>query len=554
MKKLIVGLLLAATCLPVAAQKNHNSEIAKNLDIFNSLYKELDLYYVDTLDANTLVTNAIDYMLNKIDPYTQYFPANRKEQLDELSSGMKYGGIGALIRYEPRSARCCIDEPYENMPAQKAGLLAGDVILSIDDTIVKPREKGSIPDYISKVSSNLRGESGTAFTIKVQRAGVKEPLTFKIVRQTVALPVITYTGMLPDSVGYVAFNQFTRNITRDLRRAMTDLKMKGANKLVLDLRGNGGGSMNEAISLVNLFIPRGKEVLATKGRLKEETQTYKTTDEPWDANMPLVVLVDDNSASAAEITSGALQDYDRAVIVGIRTYGKGLVQQTREIVHKATLKLTTSKYYIPSGRCVQALDYQHRNADGSPMALPESQSKVFYTAAGRPVRDGGGITPDVVVNPDSLSNFVIALDTCAQIFHACNSYYFAHPTVAPASKFSLTDDEYQAFADSVVKGGFTYDNNSKRVFDLLKTTLKRDGVTADSEMKALQEKVMPNPEREFQTKKDEAKRFIEAQLMRRYYYQRGEAEYLLRDDNTLKRGLEILSNPKEYKKLLSKKK
>ena len=552
MKRMLCAALASAILLPAAAQKNHNFEIAKNLDIFNALYRELDTYYVDTLDANKYITTAINAMLNDVDPYTEYFPYDKQKELEQMSTGFKYAGIGALIRYDKSVDRCCIDEPYEGMPALQAGLQAGDVILSIDGKDTGKRGSQALDTYTQSVSNALRGEAGTSFVLKVQRPGVEKPLTLNITRRNITFPVITYTGMLTDSIGYVGLSQYTRDCARDVKRAMTELKQQGASSMVLDLRGNGGGLMVEAINLVNMFIGRDKTVLETRGKTGAENYTYRTTEQPWDENIPLVVLVDEATASSAEITSGALQDYDRAVIIGRRTYGKGLVQQPRELPYKATLKVTTSKYYIPSGRCVQAYDFKNRNADGSPKHLPDSLCHTFYTAAGRPVKDGGGITPDLTVKPDTLSDITLQLDASDAFFHYCNRYYATHKSIAPARSFSLTDAELDQLCQDVQQDSLEYTTRSQRTIEVLKKSMKYDGYdqSAKAQFDALAEALKPDFRRDFEREKKQIRQLAEVEIVRRYYHQRGVAEYGLREDACVARAIEVLQHPDEYRRIL----
>lgn len=433
-------LVMALTSATMQAQSNHNLETAKQLDIFNSLYRDLDLNYVDTIDAKKNIENAILFMLDQLDPYTEYFPANRNEEIKQMTTG-KYVGVGAIIAPRKDLRRCIISTPYEGMPAANVGLRRGDVILSIGGVDTGELDTLAAADYSSKVSNMLRGEPGTSFDIRIRRPGISKELTFKVTRQAIVLPSITCATIISDSIGYILLSGYTENTSRDMRQAVITLKQQGARRLILDLRGNPGGLMGEAINLVNLFIPRGKEVVSTRGKVKENTQTYKTSNAPLDLNIPIAVLINYGSASSAEITSGALQDYDRAVVIGQRSYGKGLVQETRPMPFGGVLKVTTSKYYIPSGRCIQAYKFE----DGAPVHLPDSLSKVFHTAAGRPVRDGGGITPDVEVKDDSLPNLLGYLSISDQLTDYCATYRNTHPQIAPADQFHLTDEEYAQF-------------------------------------------------------------------------------------------------------------
>ena len=402
MKKVLISLLMVLLAAPAFAQidRDHDFKTAKNMDIFNSIYKNLDLMYVDTLDAEEVVGNGIKAMLGSLDPYTTYYPEEKVNELKNMLTG-KYAGVGAVVRYNFQLQRVCISEPYENMPAAEVGLKKGDIILSIDNEDMTNKD-------VAYVSDHLRGDPGTSFIIKVKRPSTGKTLKMKITRRTIQMPFLPYYGMLEGGFGYINFNSFTDNCAKDVRRAFIDLKKQGAKGLVFDLRNNGGGSVSEAVSIINMFLPKGKTVLKMQGKLQRSNKEYKTSVEPVDSVMPMVVLVNGNSASASEIMSGSLQDYDRAIILGTRTYGKGLVQTTMDLPYNGQMKLTTAKYYIPSGRCVQALNYKHAKG-GYVEHVPDSLTKVFYTANGREVRDGGGVKPDVEVKPDSLPNIAFYL-------------------------------------------------------------------------------------------------------------------------------------------------
>lgn len=552
MKKLLFIVLLALSAQPSAAQENHNFEVSKHLDIFNSLYRDLDLYYVDTLDAKKAVGNAILYMLDQLDPYTLYYPEDETTDLKEMTTG-KYAGIGSPIVYRKDLDRCVFSGPYEGMPAARAGVRSGDIIISINGKEVGGCGTQDPSDYSAAVSRSLRGDPGTTFELKVRRPTHNKYLTFKLTRSTVERPSVSYHRMVSDSVGYVALSGYTDNTTRDLRRAIVELKQQGARRLVLDLRGNPGGLMREAINVVNLFLPRGYEVLTTKGKIREMNKTYKTTEEPLDLRMPLAVLVNYGTASAAEITSGTLQDYDRAVIVGQRTYGKGLVQEPRELPYNTVLKLTTSKYFIPSGRCVQAYDFKNRNADGQPRHLPDSLCKAFYTAAGRTVYDGGGITPDVAVEPDSLSPFVTYLASSNEFFDYCVNYRNRHGSIAAPSAFEFPDADYGDFMAYIKKSSFTYDSRSHRVLELLRREAQREGYGEEvkDELDALDAHFAADMDRELTRWKTDIKHLLEANIVENFYYERGLTEYMLRHDKDLEEAVRILNDDVRYRKILS---
>ena len=390
-RRLLYLIIMFVVVSPISAQdaKNHNFEVTKNLDVFNYIYKNLDLMYVDTLNPKEVVGTAIKAMLEGLDPYTVYYPENDVKELKMMLTG-KYAGIGSLIRYHKKLHRVVIDEPYEGMPAAEAGLKKGDIIISIDDTLMTNKNT-------SEVSDRLRGDAGTSFVLKVKRPSTGKVMSFKITRRTIKMPAVPYYGMQKDSIGYINLNSFTEDCSKDVRRAFIDLKAKGARGIVLDLRNNGGGSVSEAVDIVNMFVPKGLTIVSTKGKLKRANSDYVTRLEPIDTVIPVAVLVNEETASASEITSGSLQDLDRGIILGTRTYGKGLVQMPMDVPYNGNLKLTTGKYYIPSGRCIQAINYKHNANGGYTEHIPDSLTHVFYTSKGREVRDGGGIKPDIEV-------------------------------------------------------------------------------------------------------------------------------------------------------------
>lgn len=540
---------------PLSAQDtpltNHNFEVVKNLDIFNALYRDLDLYYVDTLDAKKQIDNALAYMLEMLDPYTEYYAEEDTESLKQMTTG-KYAGIGSVINYRDNLKRCIIAKPYEGMPAHQAGLLPGDVILAIDGKDIPVCEKNdnaSMAAYSGNVSRQLRGEPGTTFELKIRRPGNNRIYVFKLTRRSIVMPSVTLASMVADSIGYIKLSQFITGTSSEVRRALVDLKQKGARSLILDLRDNPGGLLEEAVKTVNLFLPRGREVVSTRGKVKEMNQTYKTLLDPQDSDIPLVLLVNERSASSSEITSGALQDYDRALVVGRRTYGKGLVQQSRQLPYKAILKLTTGKYYIPSGRCVQAYDFK----DGVPVHLPDSLSKEYRTAAGRIVRDGGGITPDIIVKADSLPNLLIYLENSNQLFDYCVAYRSKHERIAQPATFELTADEYANFCDYMKDNGFTYDRQSLRMLKTLREVARFEGYDTESkaEFEALEKKLKHNENYDFVRWENEIRKVVEAAIIENFYYEAGRQEYLLKTDKDVQRAVEIIRNRKEMHKILS---
>ena len=553
MKKnnVIIAICVSLLCLCWAGFKrdNHNFQVSKNLDVFNSVYKELDMFYVDTIDPQKVIRAGIDAMLEEIDPYTVYYPEDDLDDLKQMITG-KYAGIGSIIRYYKKRERVVIFEPYEDTPAAEAGLKAGDVILEIDGKDVK----GLMTD---KVSEMLRGEAGTTFILKVERPGEAAPLEFRITRRNIQTPAVPYYGMLTDGKsGYVQLTSFTDNCARDVRRAIIELKEQGASQFVLDLRSNGGGSLKEAVEIVNLFVPKGLELISTKGKMRQACHVYKSTREPLDLKSPLAVLVDGASASAAEIVAGSLQDLDRAVIVGTRTYGKGLVQIPRDLPYNGQLKVTTSKYYIPSGRCIQALDYQHRDEKGQAIRTPDSLTNVFYTAAGREVRDGGGIRPDVAVEVPKQSHLLYYLLNDDVLFEYCNEYALSHPTIAGPQEFELTDEDYEHFKKMVLESGFKYDRQSEKALKELKEVAKFEGYleNAQAEFDALEKKLQHNLSADLDRLKKEIKPLIASEIVKRYYFQRGVIIQQLKDDPDLDKALEVLGDSTSYAAVFAVKK
>lgn len=549
MKKVLISLLMVLLAAPVFAQidRDHDFKTAKNMDIFNSIYKNLDLMYVDTLDAEEVVGNGIKAMLGSLDPYTTYYPEEKVNELKNMLTG-KYAGVGAVVRYNFQLQRVCISEPYENMPAAEVGLKKGDIILSIDNEDMTNKD-------VAYVSDHLRGDPGTSFIIKVKRPSTGKTLKMKITRRTIQMPFLPYYGMLEGGFGYINFNSFTDNCAKDVRRAFIDLKKQGAKGLVFDLRNNGGGSVSEAVSIINMFLPKGKTVLKMQGKLQRSNKEYKTSVEPVDSVMPMVVLVNGNSASASEIMSGSLQDYDRAIILGTRTYGKGLVQTTMDLPYNGQMKLTTAKYYIPSGRCVQALNYKHSKG-GYVEHVPDSLTKVFYTANGREVRDGGGVKPDVEVKPDSLPNIAFYLagarDSNEVMLNYEVDYIAKHPTIAPAKDFALTDADYDEFKARVLKADFKYDRETEKYLKDLEKLAKFEGYYDDAkpEFEALKKKLSHNVAKDLDYNKEYIKQLLENEIVAAYYFQAGAIQNSLRYDKQIKEAVKLLNSPEEYSKIL----
>lgn len=553
MKKTLFCILFLGFAFTATAQedKDHNFTVAKNLDVLNVIYKHLDLMYVDSLNGNEVIGNGINAMLQSLDPYTVYYPEEKVKELKFMITG-KYGGIGSVIRYNNQLKRVIIDQPYEHMPAAEVGLKKGDIILSIDDKDMTHKDQ----EY---VSNHLRGDPGTSFILKIKRPSTGKVMKMKITRRAIQTPAVPYYGMKDNGVGYINLSSFTENCSKDVRRAFMDLKQKGMKSLIFDLRGNGGGSESEAVNIVNMFVPKGVLVVSNRGKLKRVNRDYKTTVEPIDTVMPIVVLVDESSASASEITCGALQDLDRAVIMGTRTYGKGLVQMTLDLPYNGTLKLTTSKYYIPSGRCIQAINYKHSNG-GYTEHVPDSLTKVFYTSRGREVRDGGGIMPDVEVKADSVPNIAYYLagvrDSNELLLNYQLDYIASHPVIAQPEQFDITDAEYEDFKQRVLKADFKYDRESEKYLKTLVKLAKFEGYydEAKTEFDNLEKKLSHNVAKDLDFNKETIKKLIANGIIPAYYYQKGNIQYALSSDKQIKEAMALLADGKRYKTMLQPKK
>ena len=533
---------------------DRNFQIVKSLDVFNSVFKELDMFYVDSIDPKEIVEYGIRAMLSKTDPYTEYYP-EEDNTLKEMTSG-KFGGIGSVIRYYKPRKRVAIVEPSEGHPAAEAGLKAGDIIMEINGKDMAQGDR--IPnDLTSYVSDNLRGEPGTLCVIKVERPtsdSTYVPMEFKITRGTIRTNPVPYYGMLNDSIGFIYISTFSvEGCSKEIKRAFIELKQQGATSMVLDVRSNGGGLLSEAVNVVNFFVPKGKEIVKTKGKFKQMDYAYRTTNEPIDLEIPMAVLVDGGTASAAEILSGSLQDLDRAVVIGNRTYGKGLVQTLRNLPYNSSMKITTAKYYIPSGRCVQAIDYSKRNADGSIARTPDSLTTVFHTAAGREVRDGGGIRPDIEVKMDKTPNILFYLVNDDMIFDYATQYVIKHPTIAKVEDFQLTDADYADFKEMLKKRDFTYDRQSEEVLKKLKEFAEFEGYmeNAKEEFAALEKKLQHNLDLELDRFAKDIKPLIAEEIVKRYYFEKGAVQETLKDDADLKKAIEVLQQPEEYNKVLT---
>lgn len=548
-RKYIVWLLaLPLVCAALVGFKgdDRNFQLSKYLDLFHSVFRELDMIYVDTLDVAATIESGIHAMLSELDPYTVYYPEEDDEDLKMMLTG-KYAGVGAVIRYHQGHGRVVIVEPYEGMPAHQAGLLAGDILLSIDGEDLQ-----DMP--VDEVSSRLRGEPGSVLSLSVKRPGVADSLiSVKLSRANIALPSVPYYTLFADSIGYVILNSFTENCAREVRLALVELKNRGAKGIVLDLRGNGGGSMAEAIDITGLFVPKGTTVVSTKGKIPQATQTFATRREPLDTAIPMVILVDGQSASSSEIVAGAIQDLDRGVIMGTRTYGKGLVQSVRELPYNASLKITTSKYYTPSGRCVQKIDYaKRRSATGTADDKADTLAATFYTLSGRPVQASGGIAPDVEVTAQRLPNLLFYLANSEVLLDFATDFTRRHPTIAPIEEFEVSDSLYQAFKAAVKASNFTYDRQSEKALAALKEVAEFEGYTADAaaEFAALEKKLSHDLDRDFDIFRKDICELLADELVTRYYHQRGSIIQAIKSDSTILRARTLLNDEAAYRELL----
>ena len=534
-----------------AQNSNNNIKAVKGLETFAAAYKYLDMMYVDTLDAEQVINTGIRAMVGSLDPYTIYYTQKEKKDLETMLTG-KYAGIGSIIRYNLAIKNVVIDDPFEGMPAAKAGLKKGDILISINDSLLT----GKSASYVSNL---LCGEPNTTFTLKIKRPTTGKIMKLKIKRSIIKMPTIPYYGIQNNGIGYLLFNSFTDNASEDVRYAVLDMKQKGMKALVLDLRNNPGGQLSEAVNIVNMFVPKGITIVKTRGKLKNNNNDYKTTSAPIDTVMPIAILVDDGTASSSEITCGALQDLDRAVIIGTRTYGKGLVQTPVDLPNNGSLKITTSKYYIPSGRCVQAINYKSSNIGKyQEHNVPDSLTKEFFTAHGRIVKDGGGIKPDIEIKNDTMNNLLVYLtgsgiDSTEVLLNWEINYMKKHKTIAPINNFKVTDNDFYDFKNTVLKSGFKYDRESEKVLNTLIKVAKFEGYYDDSknEFNALKQKLKHNLSKELDRNKEDIKKFLELELINIYYYQRGAFQKALEYDKPWKEAVKILTNIEEYKKVLT---
>lgn len=543
--KLVSWLLLPLVLIGIfsfSVLDNRYFEIARNLDIFASLYKEVNQYYVDDTNPNMLLKKGVDAMLEKLDPYTVYIPEDDIEDFRTMATG-EYGGIG--IQSNKIEGKHLVLLVYENSPALNAGMKIGDEIISIDGISIVDKsdeEAGKI----------LKGQSGTKVALEVKRKEEPAPLAFSMNREKITIPNVSFQGMISDNVGYLRLSEFTRDAGSDVRKAVKELKAEGAENVVLDLRGNPGGLLNEAVNICNLFIPKGAKVVDTKGKTAAQSFSYEAKKEPLDLTIPVVVLINSGSASASEIVSGVIQDYDRGVIIGQKSYGKGLVQVTRPLSFNAQLKVTTAKYYIPSGRCIQALDYSNRRADGSVGKVADSLKTKFRTTNGRIVYDGGGVDPDVVIPEEKMSSFAKNLSKSGLIFEYATEYYYKHNEIQAARNFSLTDAEYNEFLKWMESREFRNNSLVEATLEALKVAAHEDKVykNLDAELSKLQEAISKTKSNGLVNFKSDIKTLLEKEIVLRYYLTKGKVEYALEHDAEIKAALEVLADKPRYSSLL----
>ncbi|MDR2233327.1 MAG: S41 family peptidase [Tannerella sp.] len=530
--------------LQASAQDEQRFEVSKQLDIFNAIVKEVEMFYVDSLDVNKMVRRGIDAMLRGLDPYTEYIPEQEMESLKVIQTG-EYGGIGAVI--SQRDEGVYISEPYEGMPAQLAGLKAGDLIMAIDGVDVSKFTSDQVRD-------RLKGVPSTKLTVTFQRPGEKKPRKVEITRKLVSPDPVIYYGVYGNGTGYIYQDGFSERTAQAVKAAFEDLKQnRQINSLVLDLRSNPGGLLESAVQIANLFVRKGQEIVSTRSRNSQRDQIYRTTLNPIDTVIPIAVLINGSSASSAEILSGSLQDLDRAVIVGERSFGKGLVQSPYELPYDGVVKVTISKYFIPSGRCIQQLDYSRRNADGSVSAIPDSLTSVFYTSKGRPVRDGGGIRPDFEIEEPKMPAMILYLYSDIAFFDYVTEWVQAHPEIPSVEDFVYPESDYETFKTYLKNKNFTYDRQSEKMLKSLKEMAEFEGfMDKDTTMFVdLAAKLTPDLDRDLELHKDQIKKIISTEIVKRYYFQKGEMIERLKNDPVLEKAISVLADKVLYSSILN---
>ena len=543
MKKKLIFISLFISSLTLLSFKSDYFEIAKNLEIFTDLYKELNTYYVDETDPGKLIKSAMDEMLQTLDPYTNYIPESEIEDFQFMTTG-QYGGIGAMIT--KRAEYVYISEPYEGFPAQKSGLMAGDKILEVNKISVK----GKSTEEVSKL---LKGQPNTNVSILIERKYINDPFEVSFKREKVTVGSVPYFGLLENNIGYVKLRSFTRNCSNDLKNAILKLKEQNVTSLILDLRGNPGGLLNESVKIANFFVNQGEDIVSTKGKIKSWEKVYKATSKPIDTEIPLVVLIDQSSASASEIVSGSLQDLDRAVIVGKRSFGKGLVQQTRKLSYNSQLKLTVAKYYIPSGRCIQALDYSNRNEDGSVGKIADSLSTEFRTKNNRKVYDGGGITPDLVTESETSSKILLSLFRERLFFDYATEFRLKNDNILSAQSFKITDEKFLDFKTFLSDKDYEYETDTEKAYKKLKKVAKDENYfeSMRNDFDLLVAKLDDAKNDDLEKNKDFIKEILANEIVSRYYYQKGRIQSSLNYDKDILQAISILSDSTEYKQILS---
>ncbi len=543
-KRWAVSLSLLSLIIAGLAYTPDYFEISKNLDIFNAVYRELNVAYVDGTKPGQLMKTGIDAMLGSLDPYTVYYTENDIEDFRFMTTG-EYGGIGATVN--DINGKIIVADPYEGFAAYKAGIRAGDQIIGVNGINVEGKRS-------DQIGTLLKGQAGTPIKLKLLKSGQSTPVELSLTREEIKTKSVPYSGMLPDgTTGYIKLISFTDNCSGEVKDALNDLKSKGCKSLVLDLRGNLGGLLMEAVNIVNFFTDKGQEVVYTKGKIVEWDKTYQSVNNPIDTQIPLVVLVDENSASASEIVSGALQDLDRALIVGKRTYGKGLVQQTKDLVYNAKVKITVAKYYIPSGRCVQALDYSNKDEEGRVEKVPDSLITAFKTKNGRVVYDGAGVMPDVKTKDQKFEVILISLISKYHIFNYATDYHLKHAQLAQVKDFQLTDNEYADFVNYLKDKDYSYKTKSEIELEDLKKNAEEEKYYADikPEYEALVAKMASNKKDDLTKHKAEIKKYLEEEIVSRYYFQKGRIEYSLKNDDDLKASTALLADSGKMKTLLT---
>ncbi len=547
-KKITLTLVAVVICLLTTIksfsqiENDKYFEMNKAIETFGSVFKSLHSNYVDEINSGDLVKTAIDAMLAKLDPYTNFFPESDMEDVKLQLLG-QYGGIGALIHYD--NGIVYIAEPYEGLPAYKAGIKAGDAIISVDGESAKGKTN-------DQVRERLRGQAGTEIVLEVEREGKILKKTFR--REDIQLPNVPYYGMIKENVGYIKLNEFTKEAAKNVQNAFENLKRQNMQYLILDLRGNGGGLLQEAVNIVNLFVDKSQIVVSTKAKTEERNSVFKTTKKALDTKIPIVVLIDGTSASASEIVAGSLQDFDRAVIMGQCSFGKGLVQNILPLIYNSQIKVTVSKYYIPSGRCIQAIDYSHRDKRGKANKIPDSLRTAFKTKGGRTVYDGLGIEPDIKITPEYASNIAIALISKFHCFNYATKFVRENPSIAPAKDFEITDEIYNDFIEFLKDKDYNYTTTSEKILDNLLTSAKEEKLGEETlkEIELIRTQIAEDKKDDFIKFKKEIKEILLSEIVVRYYNQKGKIEALLKHDNEVEKAIDLLYNKKEYEKILGK--